>query len=171
VTIDQLSYCLPDPSSKSGTNIPFINRSNSSFESVGVGMFKDSSFMSTLSLPPPVNYVASLPVYAISSVTNESTLPNLIFERELCASLHSFFLAILFRRGPGIHAIDFTCGVGYSIYRFRYAFVWGWGRLSSYSDDHLRPWEIYFTYPALSQTYKVGGVLLYPPMKYGHCSV
>ena len=113
MTIDQLSYCLPDPSSKSGTNIPFIDRSNFSFESVGVGMFKDESLMSTLSLSPMVNYVASSLVYAISSVANESTLPNLIFWRDLCASLHSSFLAILFRRGPGIHARDFTCGVGY----------------------------------------------------------
>jgi len=62
VTIDQLFYCVPNPSSKYGMNVPFIGDFSVSFESVGVGMFKDSSLMGTFSFPPPINYVASSPV-------------------------------------------------------------------------------------------------------------
>lgn len=37
VTIDQLSYHVPNPSSKFRMNVPFVGDSSVSFESVGIG--------------------------------------------------------------------------------------------------------------------------------------
>lgn len=75
VMIDRLSYCVPDPVSKSGMNIPFVADSGASLESVGVGMFNDLSLMVTFPLPPLVFYVATLPVYTILSVAYKSVVP------------------------------------------------------------------------------------------------
>ena len=50
VTIDQLSFFS---SSVSNDNIPYVGNTEIPYESVGVGLFKDSYLMRTFSLPPP----------------------------------------------------------------------------------------------------------------------
>jgi hypothetical protein len=51
VTIDQLDYCTPDVLTPATSNIPFLGDSKITYESVGVGILKYSSFMGTF-LPP-----------------------------------------------------------------------------------------------------------------------
>jgi hypothetical protein len=50
VTVDQLSYFNSDSHIHS---VPFIKKTPSSYEDVGVGLLKDSSIMGTFPLPPP----------------------------------------------------------------------------------------------------------------------
>jgi hypothetical protein len=52
VTIDQLDYCTPDINNYSMNNIPFLGHSDLKYESVGVGILKDSSLMGFFPLPP-----------------------------------------------------------------------------------------------------------------------
>jgi hypothetical protein len=53
VTVDQLDYCTPDLNNSSVNNIPFLGQSDLKYESVGVGLLKDSSLMGVFPLPPP----------------------------------------------------------------------------------------------------------------------
>ena len=60
VTIDQLDFYTPDLHSQHTNIVPFVEGSKISYESVGVGLLKDSSFMgtfplSTLNSPPKVS--------------------------------------------------------------------------------------------------------------------
>jgi hypothetical protein len=55
-----------------GTNISFISGSTSSYNSIGVGMFKDSSLMGTFTLRPPFNPSKSTPICMISLGAIES---------------------------------------------------------------------------------------------------
>jgi hypothetical protein len=45
VTVDQLDYCTPDLHNSSANNVPFLGHSSLEYESVGVGLLKDSSLM------------------------------------------------------------------------------------------------------------------------------
>jgi hypothetical protein len=72
VTIDQLSYCMLDSRTNVSMNIPFVSGSMGAYDSVGVGMFKDSSLMGTFTLPPPFNPSNSTPICMISLGTIES---------------------------------------------------------------------------------------------------
>ena len=49
VTVDQLSFFA---SSYEG-NVPFVEHTSKSFESVGARLFKDPALMGVFSLPPP----------------------------------------------------------------------------------------------------------------------
>ena len=53
MTIDQLDYCTPDLNNFVANNIPLLGQSNLKYESVGVGLLKDSSLMGIFPLPPP----------------------------------------------------------------------------------------------------------------------
>jgi hypothetical protein len=53
VTIDQLDYCTPDIHNNIANNIPFLGHSNIEYESVGVGLLKDSSLMGIFPFPSP----------------------------------------------------------------------------------------------------------------------
>ena len=59
VTIDHLDYCIPDLRNHGSNNVPFGDDSKLSYESVRVGLLKDSSLMGTFSLSTfnPVGYV------------------------------------------------------------------------------------------------------------------
>jgi hypothetical protein len=52
VTVDQLDYCTPDLHNSAVNNVPFLG-SSLGYESVGVGLLKDSSLMGIFPLPPP----------------------------------------------------------------------------------------------------------------------
>ena len=45
VTIDQLDFCTPDLHGQHTNNVPFVEGLKLSYESVGVGLIKDSSLM------------------------------------------------------------------------------------------------------------------------------
>jgi hypothetical protein len=73
VTIDQLSFF--NSNTRTG-NVPFIAKTLSGYENVGVGLLKDSSLMGTFPIPPPDVLHSS-----VASINMISTLP-----RELPAS-------------------------------------------------------------------------------------
>lgn len=50
VTVDQISFFA---SSSSSSNVPYVGNTNIPYESMGTGIFKDSSLMGTFTLPPP----------------------------------------------------------------------------------------------------------------------
>jgi hypothetical protein len=88
--IDQLSYFLLDPSSYFWMNIPFMVDSGVSFESICIENFKDSYLMNTLSIPLPIYYVTSFPIYVISLVVDECLVPfQMSYFVEGVDSLHS----------------------------------------------------------------------------------
>lgn len=65
-------------------NVPFVDGSIVSFESVGVWVFKDSSLMGIFLLLVRAYYEALMLVYAIWSMTNEVlVLQTLYFEKTL----------------------------------------------------------------------------------------
>jgi hypothetical protein len=55
VTIDQLDYCTPEARTEMTNNIPFLGDSKITYESVGVGLLKESSLMGSFPTPfPPI---------------------------------------------------------------------------------------------------------------------
>ena len=70
IKVDELSYYNSDPKSKG--NILFVDKMNTIYEDVGVGLCKDSSLMGTFVLPPP-NFPSNfVEVNMITSRTMES---------------------------------------------------------------------------------------------------
>jgi hypothetical protein len=72
VTIDQLDYCTPDARTQMTNNIPFLGDSKITYESVGVGLLKDSSLMGTFPapLPPTMQHIAMINM--ISTMAHQS---------------------------------------------------------------------------------------------------
>jgi hypothetical protein len=72
VTIDQLDYCTPDVRTQTTNNIPFLGDSKITYESVGVGLLKDSSLMDTFPTPlsPTMQHVATINM--ISTMVHQS---------------------------------------------------------------------------------------------------
>lgn len=62
VTINQLSFFA---SSSLDDNVPYVKHSGAPYESVGVGLFKDSTLMEIFPLPPP--HVASVNMISVKS--------------------------------------------------------------------------------------------------------
>jgi hypothetical protein len=62
VTIDQLDFCTPDARIPATNNIPFLGDHAVTYESVGVGLLKDSSLMGTFPtpLPPTASHIAAV---------------------------------------------------------------------------------------------------------------
>jgi hypothetical protein len=62
VTIDHLDFCTPDARIPATNNIPFLGDHPVTYESIGVGLLKDSSLMGTFStpLPPTVHHISSV---------------------------------------------------------------------------------------------------------------
>lgn len=71
VKVDQLSYYTLDPNSTG--SIPFVEKMNTLYEDISVGLFKDSSLMGTFVMPPP-NFPSNFSkVNMITSSTMESS--------------------------------------------------------------------------------------------------
>jgi hypothetical protein len=70
VTVDQLAFFNFDTHT---SNVPFIAKTPSGYENVGVGLLKDSSLMGTFPIPPP-----DVPRSSVSSINMVSTLPHKI---------------------------------------------------------------------------------------------
>jgi hypothetical protein len=59
ITVDQLEYTTPDLHNVAANNVPFLGNNN--FESVGVGLLKDSSLMGVFPfLAPPTAQISTL---------------------------------------------------------------------------------------------------------------
>jgi hypothetical protein len=72
VTIDQLDYCTPDARTPIANNIPFLGDTKITYESVGVGLLKDSSLMGTFPTPhPPTSQHISM-INMISTMSYQS---------------------------------------------------------------------------------------------------
>jgi hypothetical protein len=72
VTIDQLDYCTPDARTPATNNIPFLGDTKITYESVGVGILKDSSLMGTFPTPlPPTSQHISM-INMISTMAYQS---------------------------------------------------------------------------------------------------
>jgi hypothetical protein len=75
VTIDQLDFCTPDTRIPATNNIPFLGHHPVTYERVGVGLLKDSSFMGTFPTPHPsiahhisvINMISTLPYQSLES--------------------------------------------------------------------------------------------------------
>jgi hypothetical protein len=57
VIIDQLDYCMLYINNHSVNNIPFLGHSNVEYESVGVGLLKDSSLMGFFPYLPMIPHI------------------------------------------------------------------------------------------------------------------
>jgi hypothetical protein len=62
VTVNQLDFCRPDAHTPSTNNIPFFGYHKIMYESIGVGLLKDSSLMGTFPtpLPPTTHHVSTI---------------------------------------------------------------------------------------------------------------
>jgi hypothetical protein len=75
VTIDQLDFCTPDARIPATNNIPFLGDHPVTYESIGVGLLKDSSLMGTFPTPLPptahhivvVNMISTMPYQSLES--------------------------------------------------------------------------------------------------------
>jgi hypothetical protein len=75
VTIDQLDFCTPGARIPTTNNIPFLGDHPVTYESVGVGLLKDSSLMGTFPTPIPptthhivvVNMISTMPYQSLES--------------------------------------------------------------------------------------------------------
>ena len=77
VTINQLNYCTPNIRDHGLNNVPFVDDSKLSYESVGVGLLKDSSLMGTFPLstfnsPPKVATVNTISTLSQQSLSSSS---------------------------------------------------------------------------------------------------
>jgi len=73
VKVDQLSYYTSNPNST--CSVPFVGKSTTLYEQVGVGILKDSSFMRTFAFPPPNLPHNDAQINMITSSTFESGDP------------------------------------------------------------------------------------------------
>ena len=53
ITIDQIDFCTLDVTTSMANNIPMLGQSPPSYQSIGVGMLKDSSLMGIFLSTPP----------------------------------------------------------------------------------------------------------------------
>ena len=60
VTIDQLDICTPDFTTPTTNNIPMLGKSPPPYQSIGVGMLKDSALMGVFPFAPPGMEVATM---------------------------------------------------------------------------------------------------------------
>ena len=93
-TIDQLDYCTLDIWNHDTNNVPFLIDSKYLYESVGVGILKDSSLMGTfpLSVPNPPQHDAT--IHTISTLSQQSPSsydPRIVPSR----SEHTFFVSYI----------------------------------------------------------------------------
>ena len=75
VTVDQLYFCTPNARALATNNIPFLGDHKITYESIGVGLLKDSSLMGTFPTPLPpttlhistVNMISTMPYQSLES--------------------------------------------------------------------------------------------------------
>ena len=60
MTINQLEFCSPDVTTPAMNNIPMLGQSPPPYQSIGVGMLKDSTLMGVFPLAPPSTNVVTI---------------------------------------------------------------------------------------------------------------
>ena len=71
-TVNQLDFCMTDARAPATNNIPFLGYHKITYESVGVGLLKDSSLMGTFTSPlPPTTHHISI-IDMISTMAYQS---------------------------------------------------------------------------------------------------
>ena len=81
VTIDQLDFCTTDARAPATNNIPFLGDHKIMYESVGVGLLKDSSLMGTFPtpLPPTTHHIATVDMISTAAYQSlESSDPWIV---------------------------------------------------------------------------------------------
>ena len=79
--IDQLEYCTPNIHNHGTNNVPFVEDSKLSYESVGVGLLKDFSLMGTfpLSSPNPPHQASTInAILTLSQWSSSSYDPRVV---------------------------------------------------------------------------------------------
>jgi hypothetical protein len=81
VTVDQLDFCTTDARAPATNNIPFLGDHKITYESIGVGLLKDSSLMGTFPtpLPPTTHHIASVDMISTAAYQSlESSDPWIV---------------------------------------------------------------------------------------------
>jgi hypothetical protein len=81
VTIDQLDFCTTDARAPATNNIPFLGDHKITYESVGVGLLKDSSLMGTFPtpLPPTTHHISTVDMISTAAYQSlESSDPWIV---------------------------------------------------------------------------------------------
>jgi hypothetical protein len=81
VTVDQLDFCTTDARAPATNNIPFLGDHKITYESVGVGLLKDSSLMGTFPtpLPPTTHHIATVDMISTAAYQSlESSDPWIV---------------------------------------------------------------------------------------------
>ena len=95
VIIDQLDFCMLDVTISMANNIPMLGQSPPPYQSIGVGMLKDSSLMGIFPSTPPstdtatVHMIASFDYETKGKQVVEST--SLISREALYDTIQTFF--------------------------------------------------------------------------------
>ena len=71
VTIDQLDYCTPDIMTPMENNIPMLGQSPPPYQSIGVGMLKDSTLMGVFPSASPSTEVATINMISTTSYSTK----------------------------------------------------------------------------------------------------
>ena len=66
MTIDQLDLCMLDVTTPTVNNIPMLGQSPPPYQSIGVGLLKDSTLMGVFPSTPPSTYVATVNMISMS---------------------------------------------------------------------------------------------------------
>jgi hypothetical protein len=81
VTVDQLDFCTTDARVPATNNIPFLGDHKITYESIGVGLLKDSSLMGTFPtpLPPTTHHIATVDMISTAAYQSlESSDPWIV---------------------------------------------------------------------------------------------
>jgi hypothetical protein len=78
VTIDQLSFCRPNPATETGPSVSLVGNSMQASESIGVGLYP--TLMGTFHLSTPVSFIESSQVFVISHVATDHAAVEASFQ-------------------------------------------------------------------------------------------
>ena len=73
VTIDQIDFCMPDVTTSMANKIPMLGQSPPPYQSIGVGMLKDSSLMGIFPSTPPSMDTATVHMIASFDIEPQGT--------------------------------------------------------------------------------------------------
>ena len=71
VTIEQLEFCSQDVTNPTVNNIPMLGQSHPPYQSIGVGMLKDSTLMGVFPSPPPSTEVAIVNMISMTGYSSK----------------------------------------------------------------------------------------------------
>ena len=108
MTIDQLDYCMPDVTTPTMNSIPMLGQSPTPYQSIGIGMLKDSSLMGVFPSTPLSTEVVTVNMI---STTGFSTKGKEIVESSSIGPHEAMYDAI--QSISNDHVDDLHHGFGY----------------------------------------------------------